>query len=523
MQAWLENRVLPEVTSIGDIKLQLNDPLFKNINLHNAGKTEIEFVQDEEGQNTAMILVDANLLSQLETMTLFIQSTDHKFEGVDNLQLTSISTKHMDYILPLVWIILSDKNEKICESILRKILTLQPTLSPTAIYSEFDSDYWRAVKAVFPNVIIKGMFLSHCKIMINTAKLKNINLTDERTMSILSKIISMSLLPADKIVNSLREFVGSTMTNQDFENLNELMTFYDEKWLTSIDVENYSFYNDSMSLRKNGELILQDMKNRLKKVNALWNLIEEVSSINSQIHFHQDNLAKKGHFNIPSRKVKNIFTGVKNCKCISDAWKEIEAKVLSSIDLIMRTADNLTPILRNLSNSDVKIPIQFQLVNLTTDEENELIDADDELPILNSSDDEPIDDELPILNSSKDEPIDDEIPILYLSEDEPIDDELQILNSSEDEPMDDELPILISSDDEPIDHELPILNLSDDDHIDYEPIDNEPVNDEPIDTLDEEEVQGYIHSQHCLGCYEDSIEIGYRPCTYAPYCWSCNK
>ncbi|CAD6203772.1 GSCOCG00012668001-RA-CDS [Cotesia congregata] len=233
-----------------------------------------------------MILVDANLLLQLETTTLFIQSTDHKFEGVDNLQLTSISTKHMDHILPLVWIILSDKNEKICESILRKILTLQPTLSPTAIYSEFDSDYWRAVKAVFPNVIIKGMFLSHCKIMINTAKLKNFNLTDERTMSILSKIISMSLLPADKIVNSLREFVGSTMTNQDFENLNELMTFYDEKWLTSIDVENYSFYNDSMSLRKNEELILQDMKNRLKKVNALWNLIEEVSSINSQIHFH---------------------------------------------------------------------------------------------------------------------------------------------------------------------------------------------------------------------------------------------
>ncbi|CAD6221976.1 GSCOCG00011681001-RA-CDS [Cotesia congregata] len=98
MQAWLENRVLPEVTSIGDIKLQLNDPLFKNINLHNAGKTEIEFVQDEEGQDTAMILVDANLLSQLETTTLFIQSTDHKFEGVDNLQLTSISTKHMDHV-----------------------------------------------------------------------------------------------------------------------------------------------------------------------------------------------------------------------------------------------------------------------------------------------------------------------------------------------------------------------------------------------------------------------------------------
>ncbi|XP_044579938.1 uncharacterized protein LOC123262024 [Cotesia glomerata] len=318
MQAWLESRVLPEVTSIGDIKLQLNDPLLKNINLHNAGKTEIEFVQNEEGQDTAMILVDANLLSKLETTTLFIQSTDHEFEGVDNLQLSSISTKHMDHILPLVWIILLEKNEQICKSIFRKILTLQPTLSPTEIYSEVDCDYWRAFNAVFPNVITKGMFLSHCKIMINTAESKNIDLEDERTMSILSKITSISLLLADKIVNGLQEFVDSMMRNEDFENLKELMEFYDQKWLKSIDVENYSFYNDSMSLWKNGELILQNIINRLKKINTLWNLIEQASLINSQIHFHQDNLAKKRHFNIPSRKVKNIFTGVKNCKYISD-------------------------------------------------------------------------------------------------------------------------------------------------------------------------------------------------------------
>ncbi|KAH0549814.1 hypothetical protein KQX54_014496 [Cotesia glomerata] len=222
-------------------------------------------------------------------------------------------------------------------------------------------------------------------IMINTAESKNIDLEDERTMSILSKITSISLLLADKIVNGLQEFVDSMMRNEDFENLKELMEFYDQKWLKSIDVENYSFYNDSMSLWKNGELILQNIINRLKKINTLWNLIE------------------------------------------------IEAGVLFSIDFIMRTADNLTPILRNLLRSDVKIPVQFELLDLSTNEENELIDAD-ELPILNSSDDE------------------------------------------------------------------------------------------PIDTLDEEEEdQWYIYSQHCLGCYEDSIEIGYKPCTHAPYCWSCNE
>ncbi|CAG5082679.1 Protein of unknown function [Cotesia congregata] len=51
-----------------------------------------------------------------------------------------------------------------------------------------------------------------------------------------------------------------------------------------------------------------------------------------------------------------------------------------------------------------------------------------------------------------------------------------------------------------------------------------PIDDEPNDTFDEEEEdQWYIYSQHCLGCYEDGIEIGYKPCTHAPYCRSCNK
>ncbi|XP_074113858.1 uncharacterized protein LOC141537196 [Cotesia typhae] len=35
--------------------------------------------------------------------------------------------------------------------------------------------------------------------------------------------------------------------------------------------------------------------------------------------------------------------------------------------------------------------------------------------------------------------------------------------------------------------------------------------------------QPYIYAQQCLGCFNDLIEVGYKPCNHAPFCWSCNN
>lgn len=86
--------------------------------------------------------------------------------------------------------------------------------------------------------------------------------------------------------------------------------------------------------------------------------------MNSQIHFHHNNLRTKGHFIIHSKKVKNIFSNVKNCKCISDLWTRITAETVNSTDFVLRMANHLIPVLRNLLLSDVEIPTQFRLLKL---------------------------------------------------------------------------------------------------------------------------------------------------------------
>ncbi|XP_044575628.1 uncharacterized protein LOC123259327 isoform X2 [Cotesia glomerata] len=518
MQTWLESRVFPGVASIDDIKLKLESPHFKNINLHNAGKTEIVFLQNDEGQNVSMVLYDSILLTQLQPTTLFIQSTQQLFEDLDALQLTAISAEYKDHILPLIWIIQVQKNEESCKIIFRKILNLQPNFSPTKIYFDFDDDYWRALNAVFPGVIIKGMFLNHCKIMTNKVHRLNLDLKDSTTISTVSKLISISLLPEN------------------------LMEYYNQHWLTSIKVENYCFYNDIMSLWKNGELILQSMISRLEKSKTVWSLIEQVSLMNSQIHFHRNNLMTKGHFIIHSRKVKNIFTNVKNCKYISDLWTKITAGTVNSTDFVIRIANHLIPVLRNLLLSDVEIPAQFKLLKLFI---NEAAEPPEDLPQMSANEVVEVDATPPVdlvnnltsldhnYNLSSDpsdheETSDPNInPDLIDIDNDSLFPDVENLSESIDDNDRSELPNMGNN--------SPELGLREGTGFTDPNVMSEStvINSGLLTTASENEIiisseqqdinRSYIYAQQCLGCFNDLIEVGYKPCNHAPFCWSCNN
>ncbi|KAG8035990.1 hypothetical protein G9C98_004519, partial [Cotesia typhae] len=201
---------------------------------------------------------------------------------------------------------------------------------------------------------------------MNAASCFNLDLKDDLTLSVVSKIVVISLLPTNMMVDALREIVRA-LSNEEFRYFNELFEYYNTHWLTNIKTENYSFYNDPICLWKNTELILQSMTHQLQQNNSIWKLIEQISSSNFQIHFHLKNLNTKGDFKIHSRKGKNIFTGVKNCNCITKLWKEIAEGALTSTEFVNRTGNQLKPIIRNLLLSNVRIPVNFKLLTLFTD------------------------------------------------------------------------------------------------------------------------------------------------------------
>lgn len=99
MQSWQRNQKFPVITSSAEFKSCLAEENFKDINRHNSGRTELQFLQNISLTHSAIIFSDVNLLSKVETSQLFIKSTITNLpEGVGALQLTSISTQYADHV-----------------------------------------------------------------------------------------------------------------------------------------------------------------------------------------------------------------------------------------------------------------------------------------------------------------------------------------------------------------------------------------------------------------------------------------
>lgn len=113
---------------------------------------------------------------------------------------------------------------------------------------------------------------------MNAASRFNLDLNDDLTLSVVSKIVVISLLPTNMMVDALRDIVRA-LSNDEFRHFNELFEYYNTHWLINIKTENYSFYNDPISLWKNTELILQSMTHQLQQSNSIWNLIGLYSAI----------------------------------------------------------------------------------------------------------------------------------------------------------------------------------------------------------------------------------------------------
>ncbi|KAG8034113.1 hypothetical protein G9C98_004566 [Cotesia typhae] len=303
---------------------------------------------------------------------------------------------------------------------------------------------------------------------MNAASCFNLDLKDDLTLSVVSKIVVISLLPTNMMVDALREIVRA-LSNEEFRYFNELFEYYNTHWLTNIKTENYSFYNDPICLWKNTELILQSMTHQLQQNNSIWKLIEQISSSNFQIHFHLKNLNTKGDFKIHSRKGKNIFTGVKNCNCITKLWKEIAEGSLTSTEFVNRTGNQLKPIIRNLLLSNVRIPVNFKLLTLFTDGAIESSDSNIVPELISMDNDFPF-------------------PTEECETQPGNDDDQNVRNDIEDN-------FLLSS-----------------------PVENTESSSRNV--LSE---HTYIYPEHCLGCFHSSLEVGYKPCHHVPFCWTCNN
>ncbi|XP_057317909.1 uncharacterized protein LOC130662941 isoform X1 [Microplitis mediator] len=415
MQYWQKKPNLAHIISLGSLSYHLHKSEYQNIILHDLGKTDFKFMMNNNNQRYAVLFGDMELINRIDNQSLFIQSTTKVLpqDIINSLQVVSIFTTYADHTFPLLWIIMLEKNEDTCKKIFDEGLRFfKQTLAPIKVYTDFDNDITKAINGAFPEAEVQGTFLSHFTIMINAANSFNINLADPTNQLIFGKIVAISLLPADKIVEAFR-WVVSSMDDVYYVQFKSLLDYYSQHWLSGVKPQNYSFYNKADCLLKNSDLIIKNMAYHLRQNPNIWNFIsqyferflcsflsfslflflsqlcllclgtmlfiifsaiflytkfqEQASFMNYQSHYHLNNLNSKGKINWSTNRIKNIFNSRKKYLLILNSWSEIRAELIDLQTFIKRMGTVLKKVLRDLQYSGLETLPNFQLLNLSTE------------------------------------------------------------------------------------------------------------------------------------------------------------
>ncbi|XP_044596676.1 uncharacterized protein LOC123273336 [Cotesia glomerata] len=279
MQSWRQHRKFPILHTVSDFDETLKTEVYENICRHNEGKIEVEFLQDVQNEYTHIMFADKELMNKLPIDKLLVQSTVKILpDNLDAVQLISISTHFADHIFPIAWIPVMVKTTDSCRELMEKLQLLKPNWQPAKILHDFDDDLCKSFAEQFPNAIQRGTFSSHCMIMMEKADQFNLNIRDGPTALILSKIIALSLLPAQKIKNNFCLVVQS-LDNVQRETFRALLQYYVTHWINGVGVNNYSFFKKKYSLLNNSQMIIRHMNNHLQNDRTGWNFLDYRSNL----------------------------------------------------------------------------------------------------------------------------------------------------------------------------------------------------------------------------------------------------
>jgi len=104
---------------------------------------------------------------------------DGTFKTVSSIfsQLYTIHSYKSDCVVPLVYILMTNRTKNSYIEVLRQLLILNPQLDPLSILIDFEQPFISAFGEIFPKAVIKGCFFhfGQCvwrKIQINFLKKK---------------------------------------------------------------------------------------------------------------------------------------------------------------------------------------------------------------------------------------------------------------------------------------------------------------------------------------------------------------
>lgn len=145
------------------------------------------------------------------------------FEGVYTIHADLNSSENNTAIMPLIYVLLSDRTKETYFKMFRIIKSQIPEWEPTLFITDFEEAVIQAFKKLFPNAEHQGCYY-HCT---NTLwrKAKSFKLTRKRKNRVVGLCCVLPLLPKDCIMDGFHYIVSQIDDIEDKSDLEKFIQF----------------------------------------------------------------------------------------------------------------------------------------------------------------------------------------------------------------------------------------------------------------------------------------------------------
>lgn len=203
-----------------------------------------------------------------------------------NYSILTIHAIQQQQSYPLVYVVLTVKSHTIYSAIFAYLREQIPeTLSPSNIFSNYDSDMISALSMTFPEATVRGYYFHYTSAVLHRMRLlKMLKQNKGHTTSAIKMLLVLPLLPANYIrsgLQSIKKWLGEKkiMTPQ-FE---LLCDFIETQWLMRIGAEKISIFSLPHCVSNHIQTFNQELQNTLGLQNPMiWHMLESITHIARQ-------------------------------------------------------------------------------------------------------------------------------------------------------------------------------------------------------------------------------------------------
>lgn len=247
-------------------------------------------------------------------------------------QLLTIHCVHYDTQLPVIFALMTSKTRILYDSVLLKCKSLFP-VNPERIICDFETALQSSLQMHWPDALLQGCYFHYTQAIWKKSQSLGLRFMEDdagRLRTWLRQVMSLPLLPADKIQATFQTNLHPTTLPSNFSDDNGLLAFYsyvEDYWLTRVGTTTLSVFGRHRRTNSEVEVFHHTLLNRMRQTHPnFWVFVERLQAMSKSFQV----------------ELRQLTTGAETRRVSRPKYARVDGKI-NAAELLL-TAGRLSPI-----------------------------------------------------------------------------------------------------------------------------------------------------------------------------------